>query len=333
MIDHRTYHKMHEDADTSGFDKLDTIYSFDTMPVYLNPEDSPSQTLLSLLSPTVHGFDLSEKRWIHLRLDSVHSVSWNKKAYDRLAIPDQTKDLLRNLVFAHKSQSGVNRGIDTAPTRADMIAGKSNSLTVLLHGSRGTGKTMTAESLAEIAELPLYRVTCGNGRINADAVENDLAFIFHVGKAWNCVLLLEEAYILARDVLNSKDNLFSSVLRILEYYNGIVVLTCNRMYAFNEALVSRIQVPLHLQDLNQTSRKKIWQMFIDMLEEDEGNANFEELRLHLDDLAGKELNGHQIRKAFKTAKEVAKLRCERLEWDHLVQALAVLSVFTTDTAP
>jgi AAA+ superfamily predicted ATPase len=44
----------------------------------------------------------------------------------------------------------------------DIIQGKGNGLIILLHGGPGTGKTFTAESVAELAEKPLYPVTCGD---------------------------------------------------------------------------------------------------------------------------------------------------------------------------
>lgn len=88
MIDHGTYHKMDKGAAALAFDRPEFQYSHDTLPMYLKPEAQPSQEMISLLSPTIYGFHLSEKRWIHLHLDSVDPVSWNKKAFDKLALPD-----------------------------------------------------------------------------------------------------------------------------------------------------------------------------------------------------------------------------------------------------
>jgi hypothetical protein len=329
MIDHSTYRKMHEDGATLRFDRPGRVYSFDTMPVYINPDDSPAQTLLALLPPTIHGFDLSEKRWIHLRVDSINPVSWNRKAYERLAIPDQSKDVLRTLVLAQKSQSSIDLGSGAARTRTDIVAGKGNGLTVLLRGGPGTGKTLTAESMAEIAAMPLYRVACGNVRTDADAANSDLALALHLGKAWNCILLFEEAQIPQRAPhFFSTTDFLSSFLHMLEYYNGIVVLTASCNLSLDRAVTSRIQLVLQLEDLNTSSRKTIWQNFIDLLEEDRGDANFEDLRLHLEDLSRKELNGHQIRNVFKTGKELAMSRYQRLEWRHLEQALSLLPDFT-----
>ena len=301
------------------------------MPAYLSIGESPLDTVILLLPPDIYGFYLNEKKWVHLFVDCIYPVCWNKKAYDRLVLPEQTKDLVRALVTVRTSQRGVKQGIGVAGKRTDITTGKGNGLIMLLHGGPGTGKTLTGESVAEIAEMPLYRVTCGDIGTNAEAVERYLSTVLHLGKIWNCVLLLDEAdvFLEERSMADLKRNSLVSVfLRILEYYDGILILTSNRVGMFDEAFKSRIQVALHYENLNRASRKKIWQNFIDMLEEDDEDVNFDEIKLHLDDLAGKELNGRQIRNVLTTARQLAIFRNERLDWEHLVQALSVSSDFS-----
>lgn len=41
-------------------------------------------------------------------------------------------------------------------------------------------------SVAEIAEMPLYRVTCGDVGTSADMVERYLNNVLTLGKEWNC---------------------------------------------------------------------------------------------------------------------------------------------------
>ena len=41
-------------------------------------------------------------------------------------------------------------------------------------------------SVAEIAEKPLYRVTCGDIGTSADAVEKYLETVLYLGKIWDC---------------------------------------------------------------------------------------------------------------------------------------------------
>lgn len=92
------------------------------------------------------------------------------------------------------SKLGEQQGMSLTGKRKrdDLIAGKGSGLIMLLHGGPGTGKTLTAESVAELAEMPLYSVTCGDIGTSADAVEKYLQTVLVLEKAWNCVLLLDE---------------------------------------------------------------------------------------------------------------------------------------------
>ena len=47
-------------------------------------------------------------------------------------------------------------------------------------------KTDSLISVAEIAEMPLYRVTCGDIGTSADMVEKYLNNVLTLGKEWNC---------------------------------------------------------------------------------------------------------------------------------------------------
>ena len=331
MIDYSVYRKMHENAKAFHFEKPLMTHPFDHMSPSLSVEQEPSETDLLLMPPDIDGFYLNEKKWIKLFVDYVHPVSWNKKAYERLVLPAQTKDLIRALVTVRMGQKGIKQGIGAAGKRTDITGGKGNGLIMLLHGGPGTGKTLTGESVAEIAEMPLYRVTCGDVGTSAEAVEKYLNTVLHLGKIWNCVLLLDEADIFLEERSMSdlqRNSIVSVFLRILEYYDGILILTSNRVGLFDEAFKSRIQVALHYENLNRSARKKIWQNFLDMLEEDEEDVNFDEIKFHLDDLAGKELNGRQIRNVLTTARQLAIYRTQRLDWIHLEQALSVSSDFS-----
>jgi transcriptional regulator with AAA-type ATPase domain len=89
-------------------------------------------------------------------------VTWNKDAFRRLVVPAETRELIEASVTVH------GRHLTTA---RDVVAGKGRGLLILLHGGPGTGKTLTAESIAEAQERPLYRVTCGDIGLEPDEAE------------------------------------------------------------------------------------------------------------------------------------------------------------------
>ncbi|EQB44440.1 hypothetical protein CGLO_16817 [Colletotrichum gloeosporioides Cg-14] len=290
-------------------------------PAKIKWEDEITQETTLLLPSTVYGFNLQEKKWVDLDVDKFHPVIWNKDAFKRLVLEEKRKEMIHALVDVQTTTKKMD----------DIITGKGNGLIVLLHGSPGTGKTLTAESVAEIAEKPLYRVTCGDIGTQAQDVETYLATVLYLGKLWDCVLLLDEADVFLEERTFAdlqRNSLVSVFLRILEYYEGILILTSNRVGHFDEAFKSRIQVAIHYDNLSKSSRKAIWQNFLEMIEEStDEDANIAELEEHLDQLASEEMNGRQIRNALLTARQLAKHRKERLKWVHLDQVMKTSAAF------
>ena len=117
-------------------------------------------------------------------------------------------------------------------------------------------------------------------------------------------------------------------LRTLEYYDGILILTSNRVGTFDEAFSSRIQVSLHFPILDRLSRRKIWNNFLDMLREDEEEVDYPGISSHLDELSDIEMNGRQIRNALTTARQLALFKQVAMEWDHVQRAIRSAADFT-----
>ncbi|KAK1545978.1 hypothetical protein CPAR01_03480 [Colletotrichum paranaense] len=319
MVDAATYQIMHNDLHHPSLEPPPT--GNDPWPVRISRREDLTHRVEMLLPATVHGFNLKEKKWVVLYVDNTHAVDWNYKAFDRLVLDIKTKEMVRALVDVQTSAKKMD----------DIITGKGGGLIILLHGSPGTGKTLTAESVAEIAEKPLYRVTCGDIGTDARDVEKYLETVMYLGKTWDCVLLLDEADVFLEERTMAdlqRNSLVSVFLRILEYYEGILILTSNRVGSFDEAFKSRIQVAIHYDNLTKMSRKAIWQNFFDMIEESaEEDANMPELERRLDQLASEEMNGRQIRNALLTARQLAKHRKERLDWEHLSQVIKTSAAF------
>ncbi len=118
----------------------------------------------------------NQLRTVDLHVDWIDEIIWNKQAFQDLVVDEETKELVQALVTKQL----------VAQNSTDSISGKGNGLIILLHGAPGTGKTFTAEGVAEFAEKPLFRVTCGDVGTEAEVVEKRLQFSFQLGKIWDC---------------------------------------------------------------------------------------------------------------------------------------------------
>ncbi|KIX97702.1 uncharacterized protein Z520_06480 [Fonsecaea multimorphosa CBS 102226] len=318
MIDTATYNKLH-------IGKLQSIEAAVDRPADITPErmavnDPIVGNDLLLFPPKMMGYNLHAKRWYELYVDQMKDVDWNTQAFKTLVMAEDTKELILALV---ENQLEAKKS-------TDLISGKGSGLIVLLHGGPGTGKTFTAESVAEIAKKPLYRITCGEVGTDPLIVEKRLTAILHLGKIWDCVVLLDEAdvFLEERDLRDVHRNALVSVfLHVLEYYDGILILTSNLVGAFDEAFKSRIQLVLHYKDLNEPQRRKVWRNFINRLKELGEAIDSEDLEDHLAMLGKEELNGRQIRNAITTARQLAKYKKRPLCYDHLKHVITVSSQF------
>lgn len=204
-------------------------------------------------------------------------------------------------------------------------------LIMLLHGGQGTGKTFTAEAVAEIAERPLYRINGGELGTKPDDVEKYFESVLHVCKIWDCVILLDEAdvFLEERSFSDLKRNALVSVfLRIVEYYEGILILTSNRVGTFDEAFKSRIQLAIHYENFTTAQRRKVWRNFLNRLKEIEsGSVDFDDIYDNLDDLARIELNGRSIRNAISLGRQLAKYKGKAMTCSDLRLVIAVAAGF------
>lgn len=304
MIDMMMYREIHRESDNGGHRLQPSRSNFvdvDEIGPEKLKEDSPPDGDFVYLFPTkIRGYNLKTKKWLELQVDRMQQVVWNTRAFDSLVINSKTKRLIQAL---------ISNQIETDKS-TDLISGKGNGLILLLHGGPGTGKTLTAESVAEIARKPLYPVTCGDIGTEPEAVENYLESVLHIGKTWGCVVLLDEAdvFLEQRSLEDLRRNALVSVfLRVLEYYDGILVLTSNRVGTFDEAFKSRIQLAVHYKNLDLDQRKQIWRNFIGRLEElEEEGIDFADLKDNIKNLAANKLNGREIRNVITTARQYAR---------------------------
>ncbi|KAJ4178438.1 hypothetical protein NW767_014856 [Fusarium falciforme] len=198
----------------------------------------------------------------------------------------------------------------------DLIDNKRNGLIMLLRGPAGTGKTFTAESVAEMARKPLYTVACSEIGTEPEQVEKHLQSEFHLAKIWDCVVVLDGA-----DKFLESRARASAFLDALEHYEGILILTARSVRTLDEAFMSRIQLELHYGELKDNQRKQIWQNRLNRLKEiGEGDKiDFDDIEMNLDELARYPMNGWQIGNSITTARRQS--RRERITFSLLERAI------------
>jgi len=268
--------------------------------------------------PTLPGFSFTAKKWGELILDHLLEIQYDDDAFARLVLEDEKKTLIRALV---SHQHG---------TVGDLIAGKGGGCIFLLHGSPGTGKTLTAEAISELLHRPLYSVSVGELGTSTTELEKALRDILEVATAWNAVVLIDEADIfLERRSENDivRNAMVGIFLRLLEYHQGVLFLTTNRVRCFDEAFHSRISVALHYEALDARARAAVWRNFLEKAGVCEGDG---EESLRSTELGEYELNGRQIKNTVRLAQALAQSEGVPLAKRHITRTVHVARQFQED---
>ncbi|EED23527.1 hypothetical protein TSTA_069470 [Talaromyces stipitatus ATCC 10500] len=266
--------------------QISVINRKEISPEQMNVDEPPIAPEIFFFPLRIVSFNLRRKKWVDLEVDLIKEVEWNKDSFDNLVIAEETKKLVQALI--------TNRLV--AERGTDMVDDKGNGLTILLHGALGTGKTFTAESVAELAEKPLYRVACSDIRAKPEDVEQYLESALHLGKIWDCVVLLDEA-----DVFLQELTVF---LRVLEYYDDILILTSNRVGTFDKAFKSRIQVKSSTP-----------------------NIDSDDIKCYISELTEQQMNGCKIRNAITTSRQLAKFKNKKMSHADLKHVLNIAGQF------
>ncbi|KAF2967356.1 hypothetical protein GQX73_g6226 [Xylaria multiplex] len=225
------------DIDTAAQKYISAAFSdYDNIDPKEANELSEHQYMLFLSH--VFGFILKDRTYDILDVGGLTEVKTVKNAIDRLVMrPETNKDTIKAIVKTYTDSSQAGH------FNADFIQGKGEGQIFLLHGPPGTGKTLTAESVAEYTRRPLLSITAADlGHEPRDLERNLLQFLKNAS-SWDAVVLLDEAdvYLERRSANDLRRNSIVSIfLRAMEYFQGILFLTTNRVGHFDEAFrVSR----------------------------------------------------------------------------------------------
>ena len=202
----------------------------------------------------VHGYmlmfhlELHHHLWVHV--DDMLPYEYQPALKQKLILPPEQTDLIDILTA------------EMDVLMDDIVEGKSGGTTVLCAGPPGVGKTLTAEVYAEIIGRPLYRVHSGQLGLNVAEMEKTLKATLTRAQRWGAVMLIDEAdvYIKRRQDNLTANAVVGVFLRVLEYFNGLLFLTTNRVDDIDEAVISRCIALIKYHPPGRTDRLRIWQV-------------------------------------------------------------------------
>ncbi|KAL2783988.1 P-loop containing nucleoside triphosphate hydrolase protein [Aspergillus keveii] len=268
--------------------------------------------------PTVRCFSFTDKIFAECAVGDLADVQWYPASFDRLQIPNDTKEILLSVTTARLS--GNNDAVFD-----DFIKGKGRGLNVLFYGVPGVGKTFTVEATAERFQAPLYSVSAGELIADhGDPLQLDMTLdrIFKIAKRLNTVLLVDEADVFMEkraSYQGSHNRLVTVFLRKLEYYEGVLFLTTNRVMEFDEAVLSRIHLKIKYPELTQNARRNIWESFLSGARTLQGPAAVDPSEL--EHLASMKLNGREASHNTSSLRlSLAFVENAQVTFKHLVKA-------------
>jgi len=103
-------------------------------------------------------------------------------------------------------------------------------------------------------------VTAGDLGLDAGRLEESLSELLDLVAHWKAILLLDEAdvFLEARERHHLQHNMLVSVfLRQLEYFQGVMLLTTNRVTTFDDAVHSRIHLGIKYDVLSKKAKKEV----------------------------------------------------------------------------
>lgn len=198
----------------------------------------------------IHLFHLEWHRPIWVHVQHLAPYRYQPALRDKLVLPAHHRDLIDILTANGEVLAD------------DFVAGKAGGTTILCQGAPGLGKTLTAEIYAEVVGKPLYRVHSGQLGTSAASVGATLTGILRRAMRWQAIILLDEAdvYIRRRDNDLEHNAIVAEFLRTLEYFNGLLFMTTNRIGDVDDAILSRCIATIHYDVPTPDDARRLWQL-------------------------------------------------------------------------
>jgi len=210
---------------------------------------------------------LSERLWqgclayTRPHLDRLAQRITPKATWGDIVLPAEQLQLLHHIAdqVSHRSTVYNSWGFRQRSNRG-------LGITVLFAGESGTGKTMSAEILANHLQLNLYRIDLSAVVSKyIGETEKNLRKLFDAAEDGGALLFFDEADSLfgKRSEVKDSHDRYANIetnylLQRLEAYQGLAILATNMKSGLDDAFTRRLRFTIVFSKLDETHRRQIW---------------------------------------------------------------------------
>ncbi|KAF2968569.1 hypothetical protein GQX73_g4967 [Xylaria multiplex] len=233
-------------------------------------------------------------------VESLEDIEWDDTLYDDLVLPGCKKELM--LAIVNRLRSGELSFDDfNTKTGENPWAG----INILLSGSPGLEKALTAEAVAEKSRVPLYTLSSRHLGTEPTMVEKSVTNAFKCCQLWGALLLIDQADTFLEARNKNSPELNGIVYRFfytLRHYRGLTFLLSTRNSQINNIFKGMADLTLPHFEPGQSERRKFWLKYIQ--KHSPGPAGIS--HADFDQLSKLPISGKEIPKYIKMALVLVK---------------------------
>ncbi|KHN94986.1 ATPase, AAA-type, core [Metarhizium album ARSEF 1941] len=262
-------------------------------------------------SPTVCGYSFSNRRWMRFFTNCILPRG-RTRALESLAVADRKSILAatKQHIFMREYSEGT-------------LNYNSKGVVIHLRGGPGTGKTYTAEAIADAIDVPLYTLTANDLIAVTFNMKDTLNVTLDMLDNWNAVLLIDKSDEFLRQCVASDTKMRemkSILLDCLDHFKGVVLFSSSFIQEMDETFESKISLTVDCGPLDKSTREKVWKSLLDNVMPCFGSSVRTDPEA-LGWLASWKLNGNEIKNIVRRGTYHATAKSEPLRDDHLLDLL------------
>jgi SpoVK/Ycf46/Vps4 family AAA+-type ATPase len=191
---------------------------------------------------------------------------------------------------------------------------------ILFYGPSGTGKTTTANAIAQAMGRSLLHLVIGSVAGSLQEFTTAITSYFKMAQDWGCVLLLSKIEYMLRgnDSDNESNFRLDILLRAIDQYTGVLLLEVNRQFGEHDTLLTRVHLRVYFPTTTRETATALWMSILKRSESENQDLRFDVpdiMRFGEGEEEISDMNGRQMENLFATAIQFARFKPEESNRD------------------